>query len=202
MKKPYVVEVEETYRRTVVIYAEDSDDAYERAEELCNNEDIEITAHHFSSRNCVCTGEANDADLRGYSKFDESGEITEPPEDSEAGLLQKAKDLIRSFNRSEYDEEADFSDETAIPIAYTDYEDENSDLAGIQVRVFVDLPACKIKTYMNGHLVSSRGSDELEEFVSDLEFCLDFDDLVTITEEEKETYDAAIAAGKQPELTK
>lgn len=198
MKKPYVVEVEETYRRTVVIYAEDPDDAYERAEELCNNDDIEITVHHFSSRNCVCTGEANDADLRGYPKFDKTGEITEPPEDAEAALLQKARDIIRSFIRSEYGDEcdeADFSNESLIPVAWTDYEDE-----GIKMQVFIDLPARKFKTYLNGYLVSSRGDDDLEEFIDDLDFALDWEDLVIITEEEREVFDACVSSGKRPDL--
>lgn len=200
MKKPFVVEIEETYRRTVVIYAEDSDDAYETAEELCNSNEIDINANHFSSRNCVCVGEAKEADLRGYEKFDKSGSAGTAPSDSLEGLIIQARELIRDFVADEYGEVADFSDETAIPIAFTDFEDENSELAGIQVCVFVDLPARKIKTYMNGYLVSRRGSDDLEAFVSDLEFCLDFDDLVTITEEEKEAYDAAIVAGNKPDI--
>lgn len=195
MKKPFVVEVEETYRRTVVVYAEDSDDAYERAEELCNSDDINITAQHFSSRNCVCTGEANEADLRGYPKFDKTGEITEPPEDSEAGLINKAKDIIRSFIRSEYDDEADFSNEGLIPVAWTDYEDE-----GIKMQVFVDLPARKIRTYLNGYLVSSRGHDDLEKFVDELEFSLDWEDLVIITEEEREMLECCVSIGKKPDL--
>lgn len=199
MKKPYVVEVEETYRRTVVVYAEDADDAYERAEELCNNDDIEITVHHFNSRNCVCTGEANEADLRGYPKFDETGPITEPPEDSEEGLLRKARDIIRSFIRSEYgedeDDEESFSDESLIPVAWTDYEDE-----GIKMQVFVDLPARKIRTYLNGFLVSSRGHDDLEQFVDKLDFSLDWEDLVIITDEEREMLECCVSIGKKPDL--
>lgn len=195
MKKPFVVEIEERYHRTVVIYAEDSDEAFETAENLCNKDDIEFRVDHFAGRSCEVVGQANEADIRGYENFDESGIIQEAPKNCEEWFLRQAKKAITDFVRDEYDEEADLSNEAAIPVAATDYEDR-----GLKMQVFVDLPARKIHTYLNGYLVSSRGRNDLRLFASDLRALLDFEDLTLITDEEMRNYEDAIAAGMQPDL--
>ncbi len=139
MKNPFVVEIEERYHRMVVIYAENPDEAFETAEELCNKDNIKFSAQHFAGRDCSVIGEANDADLRGYEHFNNTGASDEAPEESEEGLLRKAREVISAFIRKKYDDTADFSNESAIPVAATEYEDRD-----LQIQVFVDLPARKI----------------------------------------------------------
>lgn len=50
-KTAFVVLVEETYRREVVVYADDAFEAEELVEEQCNDGTIDLDGNDFESRN-------------------------------------------------------------------------------------------------------------------------------------------------------
>lgn len=53
-KKPFLVQITETYKRTVVIFAEDQEQAEETANDLCSDDVIEIDCESFTGRQCEC----------------------------------------------------------------------------------------------------------------------------------------------------
>ena len=67
MKKPYVVDVTETLHREVIVWAEDSDEAYEVVEELCNVDEICLGDSDFIGREITVEGTA--PDLRGLEQY-------------------------------------------------------------------------------------------------------------------------------------
>lgn len=67
--KPYVVTVTETFQRTVVIYAQDNYHAEELAEELCNNDDINLDGNDFITRRTSADGIATEHDLSAHKIF-------------------------------------------------------------------------------------------------------------------------------------
>lgn len=93
--------------------------------------------------------------------------------------LEKAKELILSFMRKEYDsnEEYDFPDLEEVPLAYTTITDEELD-----INVYADLIDCQIRVFIDGEYIP-----ELTEQYKDLEEMneralknLDFDDLTYV----------------------
>ena len=166
----FIVEVAETLVRKVIIEADTRYDAIEAAENLCNDGVIDLDGKDFSSRNCQCIGIANDEDM--------AMEIHRDPE--LARLESEAKEAIKSFCQAEYQEDADFSDLTKIPLLYTDDEKEGFEY---KVEVFANLPERSISTYVNGVLVSCVKQKTLADFVDTLAF-LDFDAYAEISEEE------------------
>lgn len=56
---PFNIRVEEKFLRNVVIYAHDSCEACEIAEELCSNGNIDLDAEDFSTRDVSYEGEAS-----------------------------------------------------------------------------------------------------------------------------------------------
>lgn len=74
---------------------------------------------------------------------------------------------------SEYGSEADFSDLSKIPVAYTVTEDEMD-----EIQVCVDLIGCQIIKEINDKKVEFKMFKNLDDLIDELEF-LDFDDLVS-----------------------
>lgn len=64
--KQFVVGIEETLHRYVIVNAEDEANAEEIAENLCNDGKIDLGSIDFQGRNCICTGEADIQDLNVY----------------------------------------------------------------------------------------------------------------------------------------
>ena len=108
MKKPYVITVTETLTREVIVYAEDKDEAIEVAEEMCNDDIINLTAADFDERDVECQGLAVMTDfgskpVYGHKRFfTSSGEISEEEADAinetnkillESGDFEKMKDV-------------------------------------------------------------------------------------------------------------
>lgn len=176
----YKVTIEETFTRTVIVEADTPYDAVEAAEELCNNSTIDLGAHDFSSRNCRCEGVA-DGNTEAFEKY------TDP---ELAKLEDQAKEAINSFCLREYQEAATFEDLTKIPILWTDYEDELSELT-YKVEVFANLKERSISTYVNEVLVSCVQEKTLADFVDTLDF-LDFDAYAEISDEEWKVYWATV----------
>ena len=112
MKKPYVITVTETLTREVIVYAEDKDEAVELAEDMCNDDIINLTAKDFEERDVECQGLAQVSDfgekpVYGYKRFfTSSGEISEEDADAinetnkillESGDFEKMKDVCFIF---------------------------------------------------------------------------------------------------------
>ena len=97
-------------------------------------------------------------------------------------LLENAKNIINDFCLEEYGHEADFSDLSNVEVAYTDWEDEET---GIEyaVQVTVDLQEYSIFTSVDGDVVDEQKYDSLEALTkNELDF-LDFDSLVSLSDE-------------------
>lgn len=67
--KPYIVEIEEVFRRKVIIWAENTGDAAARAEELCDSGDIDMNRNCFDGRMAVISGIANDDEFDVLDKY-------------------------------------------------------------------------------------------------------------------------------------
>lgn len=96
-------------------------------------------------------------------------------------LLDKAKALIDEYCRTEFacEEGADYSDLSAVPVAYTTTEDEKH-----EIQAKVDLVGFRIDTFVDGKPVRTETYDSLEKFVENGLSGLNFDDLVYLSEEE------------------
>lgn len=66
--KPFKVNVQEVFERTVVVWAEDGIDAVEIAEELCNDSAIDLNAEDFKARECTHCGIVEEQDLGCYEQ--------------------------------------------------------------------------------------------------------------------------------------
>lgn len=70
-KKPFKVHITETFGRNVIIYAEDSYEAEEIAEELCNAGIIDIaTGDDFGDRNCETIGTPDKTEMKELSRYE------------------------------------------------------------------------------------------------------------------------------------
>lgn len=72
--KPFKVLVTETYKKEVIVYAQNEDEAYDRVEELVNEGTIDAsdcTGEYEYERECFNQGEADDYDLDNLQVFDE-----------------------------------------------------------------------------------------------------------------------------------
>ena len=102
--------------------------------------------------------------------------------DSEDVLLKNAKNIINDFCLEEYEHEADFSDLSNVEVAYTDWLDEET---GIEyaVQVTVDLQEYSILTSVDGDVVDEQKYDSLEALTKNEFDFLDFDSLVSLSDE-------------------
>lgn len=61
--RPYYVTISETLSRSVIIWADSSEAANEKAAYLCNAGEIDLTASDFADREIQCDGVARENDL-------------------------------------------------------------------------------------------------------------------------------------------
>lgn len=61
--RPYYVTISETLSRSVIIWADSSEAANEKAADLCNAGEIDLTAADFADREIQCDGVARENDL-------------------------------------------------------------------------------------------------------------------------------------------
>lgn len=66
-KKPYVIEIEESYHRTVIVYAESAQEAEKAADALCDSEEIDLGRNCYAGRACRSSGPASAEDLANFS---------------------------------------------------------------------------------------------------------------------------------------
>ncbi len=103
-----------------------------------------------------------------------------PPQTEHTILLEKAKQLINEFCIIEYDSDgADFSDLTAVNIAYTTTEDELH-----EIQADVNLVDYYIETKVDGKRVSIEQHDSLNDLVENGLVGLEFGDLVYVSDEQ------------------
>ena len=95
--------------------------------------------------------------------------------------LDRAKALIDEYCREEFEREegADYSDLSAVEVAYTTTEDEKH-----EIQAKVNLVDFSIGTFVDGTLVRTEQYDSLEQLVENGLPGLSFDDLVYVSDEE------------------
>lgn len=65
----YVVNITETFERTIIIAAGSEEEAVELVEELCNDSEIDLTYEDFTHRYCEVMNEAAESDFENYVEF-------------------------------------------------------------------------------------------------------------------------------------
>lgn len=89
--------------------------------------------------------------------------------------IDRAKYYITEYMRKEFDDEPDFSNLSAISVAYTTHE-----VTDREIQTYVDLENSRIYKTYNGSIVDELKYESLEKMMSVLEN-LEFDDLVSIS---------------------
>lgn len=108
-------------------------------------------------------------------------------EEPEPASLEIAKEFINDFCVAEYGSPADFSDLEKVGIAYTTVTDEE-----IPIQVNADLVHYRIERYLDGQFLERRQYESLDELIQNELAELDFDDLVSVSDEELESIGATL----------
>lgn len=108
----------------------------------------------------------------------------------EPASLEIAKEFINDFCEGEYGSPADFSDLEKVGIAYTTVTD-----AEIPVQVNADLVHYRIERYLGGQFLERRQYESLDELIQNELAELDFDGLVSVSDEELESIGATPEQG-------
>ncbi len=103
-------------------------------------------------------------------------------EEPEPASLEIAKEFINDFCEAEYGSPADFSDLEKVGIAYTTVTDEE-----IPIQVNADLVHYRMERYLDGQFLERRQYESLDELIQNELAELDFDDLVSVSDEELES---------------
>ena len=111
-------------------------------------------------------------------------------EEPEPASLEIAKEFINDFCEAEYGSPADFSDLEKVGIAYTTVTD-----AEIPVQVNADLVHYRIERYLDGQFLERRQYESLDELIQNELAELDFDGLVSVSDEELESIGATPEQG-------
>lgn len=125
------------------------------------------------------TAYLEDGSLLMQFHFVEPGMLTEKSRDPE---LDKAINYINDFCMDEYSSEADLSDLSNIFIAYTT--DEDTDM---EIQVTADLEQFRMLYAYGNSIVRTEQYESLEEMNRNVLSVLDFNDLVTLPDDEKES---------------
>ena len=104
-----------------------------------------------------------------------------------ASQLDRAKTLIDEFCAYEYASQADFSDLSKVNVAYTTVGDED-----IPLQVYVDLERYKIERELDGKALDVRQYASLDELIENELECLDFQELVAVSDDKIRTTQAAV----------
>ena len=125
------------------------------------------------------TAYLEDGSLLMQFHFVEPGMLTEKSRDPE---LDKAINYINDFCVDEYGSEMDSSDISNIFIAYTT--DEDTD---VEIQVTADLEHFQMRYAYGDTIVRTEQYESLEEMNRNVLSVLDFNDLVTLSDDEKES---------------
>ena len=107
-----------------------------------------------------------------------------------ASQLERAKELIDEFCAYEYASQADFSNMSKVSIVYTTVGDEGR----LPLQVYIDLEGCKIEQELDGKPLDARQYASLDELIENELECLDFQELVAVSDAEIQT---ALAAAEK-----
>ena len=129
-------------------------------------------------------GKGNSQDVADFIEREFLSEETEP------ASLEIAKEFINDFCEAEYGSPADFSDLEKVGIAYTTVTDEE-----IPIQVNADLVHYRIERYLGGQFLERRQYESLDELIQNELAELDFDDLVSVSDEELESIGATPEQG-------
>ena len=121
-------------------------------------------------------GKGNSQDVADFIEREFLSEETEP------ASLEIAKEFINDFCEAEYGSPADFSDLEKVGIAYTTVTDEE-----IPIQVNADLVHYRIERYLGGQFLERRQYESQDELIQNELAELDFDDLVSVSDEELES---------------
>ena len=111
-------------------------------------------------------------------------------EEPEPASLEIAKEFINDFCEAEYGSPADFSDLEKVGIAYTTVTDEE-----IPIQVNADLVHYRMERYLGGQFLERRQYESLDELIQNELAELDFDDLISVSDEELESIGATPEQG-------
>lgn len=67
--RPYYLTISETLSRSVIVWADSSESANEKANDLCNAGEIDLTASDFANREIQCDGVASENDLNTVKQY-------------------------------------------------------------------------------------------------------------------------------------
>ena len=126
-------------------------------------------------------GKGNSQDVADFIEREFLSEETEP------ASLEIAKEFINDFCVAEYGSPADFSDLEKVGIAYTTVTDEE-----IPIQVNADLVHYRIERYLDGQFLERRQYESLDELIQNELAELDFDDLISVSDEELESIGATL----------
>ena len=114
-----------------------------------------------------------------------------------ASQLERAKTLIDEFCAYEYASQADFSNLSKVSIAYTTVGDGE-----LSLQVNVDLEGYKIERELDGKPLDVRQYASLDELIENELECLDFQELVAVSEDKIQTVlDVLREAERSPRLS-
>ena len=108
-----------------------------------------------------------------------------------ASQLERAKTLVNEFCAYEYASQADFSNLSKVSIAYTTVGDGE-----LPLQVYADLEGCKIERELDGKPLDVRQYPSLDELIENELECLDFQELVAVSDAEIQT---ALATAEKAE---
>lgn len=131
-----------------------------------------------------CHSHGGKGDSRDIAGFIEREFLSEEPEPAS---LEIAKEFINDFCVAEYGSPADFSDLEKVGIVYTTVTDEE-----IPIQVNADLVHYRIERYLDGQFLERRQYESLDELIQNELAELDFDDLISVSDEELESIGATL----------
>ena len=162
---PPALTPEQAQQEEIAGYLEEA--GYAVSEELIADGIAEYQAHG---------GRGNSQDIADFIEREFLDE--EPKQDS----LDAAKELINHFCEAEYGSPADFSNLETVGLAYTTVTDEE-----IPIQVNADLVNYRIERYLDGQFLERRQYESLEGLIQNELEGLDFDSLISVSEEELES---------------
>ena len=69
-RKPYVVEIEERFHKSIIVYAKSNTEAEVIAERLCENGIVDLERNCYAGRTCESLGHADKNDLSVLDVYD------------------------------------------------------------------------------------------------------------------------------------
>lgn len=115
-----------------------------------------------------------------------------------ASELDRAKKLLNQYSYNEFDQPADFTDLKKVAVASAELERGGSEIDGLPIQVYVNLVDYQLVRYLGERLLDVFQYNSLSELIdAELTF-MQFDDLISITDEELSAYFAEVSDKEHP----